>query len=90
MFSDVPEMFSDDPEMFSDVPEMFSDVLSSFQRFPGCLYSIDILRFVQDVLDVLRCSQMFSDDHRCFWIFSRYSTDVLSSWSVFCSHNICQ
>ena len=27
--------------------------------------------------DVLRCSQMFSDDHRCFLIFSRYSIDVL-------------
>ena len=27
--------------------------------------------------DVLRCSQMFSDDHRCFWIFSRYSIDAL-------------
>ena len=27
--------------------------------------------------DVLRCSQMFSDDYRCFWIFSRYSIDVL-------------
>ena len=31
--------------------------------------------------DVLRCSQMFSDDHRCFWIFSRYSVDVLSMFS---------
>ena len=31
--------------------------------------------------DVLRCSQMFSDDHRCFWIFSRYSTDVLLMFS---------
>ena len=28
--------------------------------------------------DVLRCSQMHSDDYRCFWIFSRYSIDVLS------------
>ena len=27
--------------------------------------------------DVLRCSQMFSDDHICFWIFSRYSINVL-------------
>ena len=31
--------------------------------------------------DVLRCSQMFSDDHRCFWIFSRYSIDVLLMFS---------
>ena len=29
--------------------------------------------------DVLRCSQMFSDDQRCFWIFSRYSID----WLIF-------
>ena len=26
-------------------------------------------------------SQMFSDDHRCFWIFSRYSIDVLLMFS---------
>ena len=31
--------------------------------------------------DVLRCSQMFSDDHRCFWIFFRYSIDVLLMFS---------
>ena len=31
--------------------------------------------------DVLRCSQMFSDDHRCFRIFSRYSKDVLLMFS---------
>ena len=31
--------------------------------------------------DVLRCSQMLSDDHRCFWIFSRYSIDVLLMFS---------
>ena len=31
--------------------------------------------------DVLRCSQMFSDDHRCFWIFSRYSIDALLMFS---------
>ena len=31
--------------------------------------------------DVLRCSQMFLDDHRCFWIFSRYSIDVLLMFS---------
>ena len=31
--------------------------------------------------DILRCSQMFSDDHRCFWIFSRYSIDVLLMFS---------
>ena len=31
--------------------------------------------------DVLRCSHMFSDDHRCFWIFSRYSIDVLLMFS---------
>ena len=31
--------------------------------------------------EVLRCSQMFSDDHRCFWIFFRYSKDVLLMFS---------
>lgn len=31
--------------------------------------------------NVLRCSQMLSDDHRCFWIFSRYSIDVLLMFS---------
>ena len=41
-------------------------------------YSVEIFRFVQDVL---RCSQMFSDDHRCFWIFSRYSINVLLMFS---------
>ena len=49
-------------------------------------YSINILRCVQDVL---RCSQMFSDDHRCFWIFSRYSIDVLLMFSR-CSQDICR
>ena len=33
--------------------------------------------------DVLRCSQMFSDDHRCIWIFSRYSIDVLRMFAGF-------
>ena len=49
-------MFSDVPEMFSNVPEIFSDVL----RMPSIdqRYSIEILRFVQDVP---RCSQMFTD-----------------------------
>ena len=31
--------------------------------------------------DVLRCSQMFADDHRCFWIFSRYSIDFFLMFS---------
>ena len=31
--------------------------------------------------DVLRCSQMFSDDLRSFWIFSRYSINVLLMFS---------
>ena len=31
--------------------------------------------------DVLRCSQMSSDDHRCFWSFSRYSIDALLLFS---------
>ena len=39
--------------------------------------------------DVLRCSQMFSDNHRCFWIFSRYSIDVLLMFSR-CSQDICR
>ena len=46
-------------------------------------YSIEILRFVQDVL---RCSQMFTD---VFWIFSRYSIDVLLMFSR-CSHDVCR
>ena len=32
--------------------------------------------------NVLRCLQMFSDDHRCFWIFSRCSIDVLLMFST--------
>ena len=43
--------------------------------------TIEILRCVQNVLG---CSQMFtdvSDDHRCFWIFSRYSIDALLVFS---------
>ena len=39
--------------------------------------------------DVLRCSQMFLDDHRCFWIFSRYSIDVLLMFSR-CSQDVCK
>ena len=39
--------------------------------------------------DVLRCSQIFSDDHRCFWIFSRYSIDVLLMFSR-CSQDVCR
>ena len=41
-----------------------------FLRMPSIdhRYSIEILRCVQDVL---RCSQIFPDDQRCFWIFSR-------------------
>ena len=39
--------------------------------------------------DVLRCSQMFSDEHRCFWIFSRYSIDVLLMFSR-CSQDVCR
>ena len=42
----------------------------------------------------LRCAQMFSDvhrcfghDHRCFWIFSRYSVDVLLMLSR-CSQDV--
>ena len=43
--------------------------------------------------DVLSCfmifSQMFSDDHRCFWILSRYSIDILSMSSR-CSQDVCR
>ena len=39
--------------------------------------------------DVLRCSQMFSDDHRCFWIFSKYSINVLLMFSR-CSQDVCK
>ena len=31
--------------------------------------------------------QMFSDDHSCFWIFSRYSIDVLLMFSI-CSLDV--
>ena len=43
-------------------------------------YSIEILC----VRDVLKSSQIFTDvtdDHRCFWIFSRYFVDVLLMFS---------
>ena len=80
--------------MFTDVPGMFSDVLSCSPMFSGCPQLItDILYRFSDVFkicsDVLRCSQMFSDDHRCFWIFSRYSIDVLLMFSR-CSKDVCR
>ena len=50
-------------------PQLITDILYRFSdAFKICS-------------DVLRCSQMFSDDHRCFWIFSRYSIDVLLMFS---------
>jgi len=69
MFSAVPEMFSDVPEMFSECPQLIRDILLRF---------LDLFHMCSDVL---RCSQMFSDDHRCFWIFSRYFIDVLLMFS---------
>ena len=78
------------PNLFSDV---FSWVLTCMHNHPlcghffsGCPQLItDILYRFSDVFkicsDVLRCSQMFSDDHKCFWIFSRYSIDVLLMFS---------
>ena len=77
-------------QLFSDV---FSWVVTFMDNHPlcghffsGCPQLItDILYRFSDVFkicsDVLRCSQMFSDDHRCFWIFSRYSIDVLLMFS---------
>ena len=51
--------------------------------FSGCPQYI--LHRFSDVFkicsDVLRSSQMFSDDHRCFWIFSKYSIYVLLMFS---------
>ena len=74
-------------QLFSDV---FSWVVTFMDNHPLCghfflrmssidhRYSIEILRSVKDVL---RCSQMSTDDHRCFWIFSRYFIDVLLMFS---------
>ena len=50
---------------FSGCPQLITDILYRFS---------DVFKICSDVL---RCSQMFSDDHRCFWIFFRYSIDVL-------------
>ena len=75
------------------LPDVFSGVVTFMDNHPlcghffsGCPQLItDILYRFSDVFkicsDVLRCSQMFSDDHRCFWIFSRYSIDVLLMFS---------
>ena len=54
---------------FSGCPQLITDILYRFS---------DVFKICSDVL---RCSQMFSDDHRCFWIFSRYSIDVLLMFS---------
>ena len=57
---------------------MFSDVLSCFRC--SQLFS-DVLRMPsidhRFSIEIPRCAPMVSDDHRCFWIFSRYSIDVL-------------
>ena len=72
---------------------MFSAVFRCFQlgcHFYGKPPSVwtffsECPQLITDILyrfsDVLRCSQMFSDDHRCFWIFSRHSIDVLLMFS---------
>ena len=85
-------------QLFSDV---FSWVVTFMDNHPlcghffsGCPQLItDILYRFSDVFkicsDVLRCSQMYSDDHRCFWIFSRYSIDVLLMFSR-CSQDVCR
>ena len=75
--------------MMSDVfrcSQLFSDVfrMSSIDH----RYSIEILC----VRDVLKSSQIFTDvtdDHRCFWIFSRYFVDVLLMFSR-CSLDVLQ
>ena len=54
---------------FSGCPQLITDILYRFS---------DVFKICSDVL---RCSQMYSDDHRCFWIFSRYSIDVLLMFS---------
>ena len=52
--------------MFSGGPEMFSDVFSSFQMFSETQDALNLsqifYRDSQMCSDVLRCSQMFSDD----------------------------
>ena len=62
-----------------------------FLRLPSInhIYSEILLDVFKICSDVLKCSQMFSDDHRCFWIFSRYSIDVLLMFSR-CSQDICR
>ena len=77
-------------QLFSDV---FSLVVTFMDNHPlcghffsGCPQLItDILQRISDVFkmcsDVLRCSQMFSDYHRCFRLFFRYSIDVLLMFS---------
>ena len=69
---------------------MISEVFRCSQLFSDVfrLVSDDVFRLLKSssiCTGVLRYSQMFSDDHRCFWIFSRYSVDVLlmfSRWSL--------
>ena len=53
-------------QLFSDV---FSWVVTFMDNHPLCGHYFS------------GCPQMFSDDHRCFWIFSRYSIDVLLTFS---------
>ena len=66
---------------------MLLDVLRCSQDALNHQLLTDVLYTFSDVFkmcsDVLRSSQMFSDDHRCFLILSRYSIDVLLMFSGF-------
>ena len=75
---------------------MFSDVLSyvfswvvTFMDNHHCaeIFSQDALNWSQlfytDFQMCSRCAQMYSDDHRCFWLFSRYSTCSLNVLRIF-------
>ena len=62
-----------------------NEIISS-EKLPSLGHFSDVLKMCSDVL---RCSLMFSDDHICFWIFSRYSVDVLLMFSR-CSQDVCR
>ena len=62
-----------------------NEIISS-EKLPSLGHFSDVLKMCSDVL---RCSLMFSDDHRRFWIFSRYSIDILLMFSR-CSQDVCR
>ena len=54
-----------------------NEIISS-EKLPSLGHFSDVFNMCSDVL---RCSLMFSDDHRRFWIFSGYSIDVVLMFS---------